>query len=78
VNRHKDKTITADILSTTGEFTGKAEVKLITSESLKDPFTIDKQSQYVPVTSQIKTDKDKLTCSFPAHSFTQIKVEMKK
>ncbi len=77
VNRHKDKIITADILSSTGEITGKAEVKVINCGSLSDPFLFDKQEQYIPETKEIKTEKNKITYSFPAHSFTQIKVGMK-
>jgi alpha-N-arabinofuranosidase len=78
VNRHKDKTITADIQSISGEFTGNAETKMLYSASLDEPFTYDKQDQYIPVTKEINTDKNKLTCSFPAHSFTQIKIGVEK
>jgi hypothetical protein len=45
---------------------------------LDDTFTYDKQSQYVPVAKEIKAEKNKITYTFPAHSFTQIKVRMKK
>jgi alpha-L-arabinofuranosidase len=78
VNRHKDNAITADILSTTGEFSGKAEVEIITSNSLNDPFIFDKREQYIPELNEVKTEKNKLTFSFPAHSFTQIKLMLKK
>jgi alpha-N-arabinofuranosidase len=77
VNRHKENTITADIISSAGAFAGKAESKLITIASLDGPFTFDKQEQYNPVTKEIKVEGNKLTCSFPAHSFTQIKVQIK-
>jgi alpha-N-arabinofuranosidase len=78
VNRHKDKTITADVLNTSGTFKGKAEIQLINVASLDEPFTFDKQAQYNPVTKEIKVDGNKISCSFPAHSFTQIKVGVKK
>ena len=74
VNRHKDKTITADIINGTGTFTGKAESKLITVVSLDEPFTFEKKDQYNPVTKEIKVEGNKISCSFPAHSYTQIKV----
>jgi alpha-N-arabinofuranosidase len=77
VNRHKDKTITADIINNSGKFTGKAEIKLLTGASLDEPFTFDKQEQYNPITKENKIDGNKITCSFPAHSFTQIKVGVK-
>jgi len=78
INRNKDKAITADILPTSGEMTGKAVAGIIDSQSLEAPFSFDKQSQYIPVTKEIKTNKNGLTYSFLPHSFTQIKVEIKK
>ena len=78
VNRHKDKTIAAEILSASGKFTGKAEVQLINSESLKDPFTYEKREEYIPKTTEIPVEEQSITCTFPAHSFTQIKVKVKK
>ena len=76
VNRHKDKTIKADILNTSGKFNGKAEISLMNVESIDKPFTFDKQDDYKPVIKEIKTNGDKLTCSFPAHSFTQIRLKI--
>jgi alpha-N-arabinofuranosidase len=78
VNRHKDKTITADILSNSGDFAGKAEAKEINCESLNAPFAFDNQKQYMPVSKEIQTEKNKITFSFPAHSFTQIKSAVKR
>ena len=77
VNRHKDKTIDARIISNSGTFTGKAEAKLLTAASLDEPFSFDKAEQYKPVTKEIKVAENNFSCSFPAHSFTQIKVEIK-
>jgi alpha-N-arabinofuranosidase len=78
VNRHQDKAITADILTTTGSFSGKAEVSLVNNESLKDLFSFDKQSQYTPVVKDIPVNNNTLTSTFPPHSFTQIKISVKK
>ena len=77
VNRHQDETITADILSTSGVFTGKAEVRLINVDSLDEPFSFDRQEQYRPAQKEITVNGNRLSCSFPAHSFTQIKVRVK-
>lgn len=77
VNRHKDKAIAADILSTSGVFTGKAEVSLVNSDSLTDSFTFDKQGQYIAVTKEIQTENNKISYPFPPHSFTQIKIKVK-
>jgi alpha-N-arabinofuranosidase len=77
VNRHKDKAITADIISESGEFTVKAEATLVAGNTLNDAFTYDNRSQYIPVSKVINTDKNRISYSFPAHSFTQIKVEIR-
>ena len=78
VNRHKDKDIATNIISTSGEFAGKAEVSLFNSTNLNEVFTFDKQDQYKPVVKEIKTEKNKISYSFPAHSYAQIKVIMNK
>ena len=77
VNRHKEKEIDADILNTSGTFTGKAEAKTLNAAALDEPFKYDKQDQYNPVTKEIKVEGNKISWSFPAHSFTQIKVGVK-
>ncbi|HLP15935.1 MAG TPA: alpha-L-arabinofuranosidase C-terminal domain-containing protein [Bacteroidota bacterium] len=74
VNRHKDKAISAEIVSSAGDFSGTAQAQVITSESLTEPFTIKKQDRYRPAMKEIKPEKNKVTYAFPAHSFTQIKV----
>ncbi|MBN1892964.1 alpha-N-arabinofuranosidase [bacterium] len=78
VNRHQDKTINAEIFNTSGVFTGKAEASLLSADSLDEPFTFDKQEQYVPATKNLKMDGNKISCSFPPHSFTQIRIGVKK
>ena len=76
VNRHKDKTITAEILNTSGDFAGKAEASLISGKDLQEGFAFDKQNEYIPVKTLIDTKNNKLTCTFPPHSFTQIKISV--
>lgn len=77
VNRHQDKAITTDILNISGDFGAKAEASVVNSASLTDPFTFDKKDQYIPVTTNVPVSNNKITYSFPAHSFTQIKVSVK-
>jgi alpha-N-arabinofuranosidase len=77
VNRHKDKAITADISTTSGMFSGKADVSLITATDMQAPFVFDKQDQYKPVQKSIELKNNQLSASFPAHSFTQIKLSIK-
>lgn len=77
VNRHQDKAITTDILSTAGDFDGKAQATVVNNASLTAPFTFDKKDQYIPTTKEVSINNNKITYSFPAHSFTQIKVSVK-
>lgn len=77
VNRDKDKAITADIINDSGTFAGKAEASLVDSDSLDASFKYDDQKQYVPKVKEIKVEGNKITYSFPAHSFTQIKIGIK-
>lgn len=74
VNRHKDKAIATDILSSSGDFTGKATCSLVAGTSLNDTFEFDKQNQYVPVTKEVNVKGNKFTYTFPPHSFTQIRI----
>ncbi len=74
VNRSHDKAITANITSTQGSFTGKAAASIVNSDDLNAAFTFDKQSQYAPVIKDVKVSDNKLSFTFPPHSFTQIKV----
>jgi alpha-L-arabinofuranosidase len=74
VNRHKDKSITADIINSSGVLAGKAEASQMTNESLTEPFTYDKRDRYAPVIKEIQVDGNHISYSFPAHSFTQIRV----
>jgi alpha-L-arabinofuranosidase len=74
INRHEDKSITANIVNTAGGFSGKAEASVITVDDLKAAFEFDKQEQYKPQTKPVQITNYKLLYSFPPHSFTQLKV----
>jgi len=78
VNRHKDKAIPAEIINNSGNFTGKTFVSEVNSEDILAPFTFDEQQKYIPVTKELAVNGDKFSYSFPAHSFTQIKVKIQK
>jgi alpha-L-arabinofuranosidase len=77
INRHKDEAITAEIINSSGKFSGKAEASLVNIDSLRAAFTFDRQKDYIPVTREIDTEAHKFSYSFPAHSFTQLKVGVK-
>jgi len=44
---------------------------------LSERFSFDKKDQYIPTTEELKVEAKKIKYSFPPHSFTQIKVNMK-
>jgi alpha-N-arabinofuranosidase len=77
VNRHKKEAVGTQINSNSGNFAGRASVTVINSDNIKAPYTYDKRNEYVPVSKKIKVKGDKFTYSFPAHSFTQIRVKIK-
>ena len=60
----KIKPSSAEVINISGSFKGKGEVSVVTAESLDEPFSIEKQAQYVPVIKQIETGKNRLTCTF--------------
>ena len=74
VNRHENKSITANIVNNAGGFSGKAEASIVNVDDPKATFEFDKQEQYKPVTKSVQIINNKLSYSFPPHSFTQIKV----
>ena len=77
VNRHKDNSIEAEILSTSGIFSGKAMASIVNRQDIYEDFTFDKQEEYIPETDELLIEGKKITYSFPAHSFVQIKVKIK-
>jgi len=77
VNRHKDKAISADVINTSGQLTGKAIAILISGEKLNEPFAFDQQTQFQGATKEINVKNNTLSCTFPPHSFTQIKLGVK-
>ncbi len=78
VNRHKDEPIETEILSTSGTFFGKAVVSIVNRQDIYEDFTFDKKEEYIPTTNRLSVKGKKITYSFPAHSFVQIKVKINK
>jgi alpha-N-arabinofuranosidase len=78
VNRHRDEAISTEIISNSGSFSGKALTSEVNSNDIRAEFTFDKQQQYIPVTKEVPVKGNKMTYSFPAHSFVQIKVKIEK
>jgi arabinan endo-1,5-alpha-L-arabinosidase len=73
VNRHKDKAIVTDIISQTGIFNGTAKVFEVNGKDIKDENSGNQQ--LVKTSSkELPVKGEKLNYSFPAHSFTLIRL----
>jgi alpha-L-arabinofuranosidase len=77
VNRHRDRAISAEIVNQSGTLTGKAEARILTADSLDDPFVYDKREQYKPVVRALRVSGNAISVSFPPHSITQIEAGVK-
>jgi alpha-N-arabinofuranosidase len=77
VNRNKDKAITTDLLCQTGEFTGPFKVLEINGPDVKALNNFDKENVKTVTKPDINTKGTKITYSFPAHSITMIKGQIK-
>jgi alpha-L-arabinofuranosidase len=74
INRHQHQTISTDVIDYDGIFKGNPQATIITTDSLEEVFSFDKQALYIPVVKDIPLTNNRITCTFPPHSFTQIKV----
>lgn len=73
VNRHKEKPITTDIISQTGEFTGAVKVYEVNGPDVKSANDFGKETVSLQSKADIKVKGQKITYSFPAHSLTLLK-----
>jgi alpha-L-arabinofuranosidase len=78
VNRHRDLAIPAEIVNQTGTLTGTAEARILTADSLDEPFVYEKRDGYRPAVRNLKAAGNTVSFSFPPHSFTQIEFVVKK
>ena len=76
VNRHKDKSIETEIINTSHNFSGKPSISEVSAGDLSAPFVFDKKEEYIPVTKEGTAKGNKISYSFPPHSFTQIIVKI--
>ena len=76
VNRYETKALNSDIVLQSGDFTGNATVKQVNGDSVTATNT--RTQENVAITSKdIQFQGNKISYSFPAHSFTQILVPLK-
>ncbi len=76
VNRHKEKTIAATVISSEGNFSGNAEASIINSDDLQNAFSFEHREQYKPLVKTVPVTGNKFSYSFPPHSFTQIRIDL--
>jgi len=77
VNRHKDKAISADILSQEGEFDGNFELFEVNGPDIKSVNDFGKTTVETKESSLKVKSVEKFNYSFPAHSLTVIKGKIK-
>jgi alpha-N-arabinofuranosidase len=76
VNRHETNALVSDVVLQSGEFAGNATVKQINAETVTSANT--RTNEAVAITSkQIQFQGNKISFSFPAHSFTQLLISLK-
>jgi len=75
VNRDKEKALPAGIISEEGNFSGNAEIFTVNGKDIKDMNSTSEQ-KVKTVTSGMKVSGTEFSFSFPAHSFTMIRVKV--
>ncbi len=75
VNRHKEKAIMTDIISQYGNFGKMASVYTVNGKDIKD-FNSEKEQNIKTENSEIRVSGSQFTYSFPAHSYTMIRLKV--
>ncbi len=76
VNRTETDAIPAELELQAGTYTGKGKAHLITADSL-DATNTAEEEQVRTQTSSLKFKGKRLSHTFPAHSLTQLEIELK-
>lgn len=77
VNRSETAAIPASLELQSGSFTGKAQAHLVTADSL-DATNTAKEEKVRIATSDLTFTGNRLSHTFPAHSFTQLEIPLQK
>jgi alpha-N-arabinofuranosidase len=75
VNRHKDKAIETRIQNQSGKLSGKAQVSEVNSANLADENN-EHEQRVKTVNREVAVGADGFTYTFPAHSFTQLRIRI--
>ena len=78
LNRNKEEAITTDILSQTGTFSGSFKVFEVNGPDIKAGNDFNKETVKTVEKSMINANGNKITYSFPPHSFTMIKGKLQR
>ena len=76
VNRSETDAIETELELQAGDYTGKGQVHLITADSLDATNTIEEEQVSI-ATSELKFKRNRVSHTFPAHSLTQLEIELK-
>lgn len=76
VNRHETEAISADILSQNGSFGKEAVAHIVNGGSVDIMNSVNEQNVVIK-DKKVNTSSGKISFEFPAHSFTQIVVNVK-
>lgn len=78
LNRHKDKSISTDIISQTGTFNGVFTVLEVNGPDVKAVNDFGKENVKTTTKPEIRSRGGKITYDFPPHSFTLLKGKISK
>ena len=78
VNRNKDESITTDIISQNGAFTGAFSVSEVNGPDIKSGNDFTKENVKTVVKPSVNVSGAKFTYTFPPHSFTLVKGKISK
>jgi alpha-N-arabinofuranosidase len=78
VNRNKEEAITTDILSQSGSFTGAFSVYEVNGPDVKSRNDFGKEVVKTTEKPALTANSNKITYSFPPHSFTMIRGRLQK
>ena len=73
VNRHKDNAIATDVICQSGVFNGALTIYEVNGKDIKDVNSADRQLVKTEK-KELKAKGEKISYSFPAHSFTMITI----
>lgn len=77
VNRNKEEDISTDIIFQNGPFSGIFKVYEVNGPDIKSMNDFDSEKVITVEKPVIKANTNKISYSFPAHSFTMIKGKIK-